>query len=83
MTQIQCPACGSQSFYTKDSEDEFNIFEFDLKEGKIIFNAEEPESNLPEIMEETETFCRRCAWHDKFKMLNPLAPSRFIGLSYS
>jgi hypothetical protein len=66
---MKCPACGSQSFYTKDPEDQYNILELDLKEGEIIFKAEETESNPPDIMEETETFCNRCAWHDKFKML--------------
>jgi hypothetical protein len=38
MTHMKCPACGSQSFYTKDPEDQFHIFEFDLKDGEIIFN---------------------------------------------
>ena len=69
MTQMKCPACGSQSFYRKDPEDQYNIFEFDLKDGEIISNAEEAESNQPDIVEETETFCKRCAWHDKFKLL--------------
>jgi hypothetical protein len=69
MTQMKCPACGSESFYTKDPEDQYNIFDFDLKEGKIIFNVEDTESNMPDVVEETETFCKRCAWHDKFKTL--------------
>ena len=69
MTQMKCPACGSESFYTKDPEDQYNIFNFDLKEGKIIFNVEDTESNMPDVVEETETFCKRCAWHDKFKTL--------------
>jgi hypothetical protein len=60
---------GLESFYTKDPEDQYNFFDFDLKEGKIIFNVEETESNPPDIVEETETFCIRCAWHDKFKTL--------------
>ena len=70
MTQMKCPACGSQSFYTKDPEDQYNIFEFGLKDGEIIFHAEETKSNPLDVVEETETFCKRCAWNDKFKMLN-------------
>jgi len=57
MTQMKCPACGSQSFYTKDPEDQYNIFEFDLKEGKVVFNPEVIESDPPEMVEEMETFC--------------------------
>ncbi len=34
MIQMKCPACGSQSFYTRDPEDQYNIFGFDLKEKK-------------------------------------------------
>ena len=69
MTQMKCPACGSQSFYTKDPEDQYNIFEFDLKDGEIIFNAEGTESNPLDVVEGTETFCKQCARHDKFKSL--------------
>ena len=72
MTQMKCPACGSQSFFTKDPEDQYSIFEFDLKDGEIVLNREEIESNPPDIVEETETFCKRCAWHDKFKILKQL-----------
>jgi len=69
VNQMKCPACGSQSFYTKDPEDQYNIFEFDLKEGKVVFNPEVIESDPPDMVEEIETFCKRCAWHDKFKTL--------------
>ena len=70
MNQRKCPACGSESFYTKDPADQYNIFNFDLKEGKVIFKVEDTDSNPPDIVEETETFCQRCAWHDKFRTLN-------------
>ena len=73
MNQRKCPACGSESFYTKDPEDQYNIFDFDLKEGKIIFKVEDTESNPPDIVEETETFCKRCAWHDNFRMLKQVS----------
>jgi len=37
----------SQSFYTKDPEGQFNIFEFDLKDRGIVFNTEENETDRP------------------------------------
>lgn len=30
MAPNKCPDCGSQGFYVKDSEDQYNISEFDL-----------------------------------------------------
>jgi hypothetical protein len=27
------------------------------------------ESEIPEVQGETETYCNRCAWHDKLKAL--------------
>ena len=73
MIQMKCPACGSESFYAKDPEDQYNIFDFDLKGGEVIFKAEDTESSPLNIVEETETFCTRCAWHDKFKRLKQVS----------
>ncbi|SHO49741.1 hypothetical protein [Desulfopila aestuarii] len=67
MAPMKCPDCGCESFYVKDPDDQFNIFEFDLKEGTIIPRSGE-EDQLS-VEEETETYCERCAWHDKFKAL--------------
>jgi hypothetical protein len=69
MVPMKCPDCGSQRFYVKDPEDQYNIFEFDLKEGEIVCSDKEAEGEPLEVVEETETFCDRCAWHDKFKTL--------------
>ena len=69
MSDKKCPLCGSHSFYLRDPEDEYEIYEFDLNEGKVIFQSAADEADLPEIAEETETFCNKCAWHDKFKVL--------------
>ena len=66
---MKCPDCGSQRFYVKDPEDQYNISEFDLKDGEIVYSDTEPD--LLEIVDDTETFCNRCAWHDKFKTLKP------------
>ena len=67
MVELKCPLCGSKSFYTKDPGDSYEIYEFDLTEGKIVFNSEVDESDLPTVDGETETYCNRCAWHEKFK----------------
>lgn len=69
MARSECPLCGSNSFYTKDPTDPYEIYEFDLSDGKIIFSAEVDEADLPVVDQETETYCNRCAWHDKLKAL--------------
>jgi hypothetical protein len=69
MAAMKCPDCGSQGFYIKDPEDQYNISEFDLQEGEIVFTAAETASANLELGDDTETFCDRCAWHDKFKTL--------------
>jgi hypothetical protein len=47
-----------------DPEDEYHTCEFELQEGQPVFEAEPQE-----IQPETETFCCRCSWHDRFKIL--------------
>lgn len=69
MAAMKCPDCGSQSFYIKDPEDQYNISEFDVQEGEIVFTSGEEASTNLELGDDTETFCDRCAWHDKFKTL--------------
>ncbi len=61
---MKCPTCGSQRFFVKDPEDDYDTHEFDLQEGQPMF-ADEPQEILPE----TETYCCRCSWHDRFKTL--------------
>jgi hypothetical protein len=69
MPDAKCPLCGSQRFFVKDPEDEYEIYEFDLNEGEVIFEGETNDEPLPEVLEDTETYCNKCAWHDKFKAL--------------
>lgn len=69
MTEMKCPDCGAQSFYVKDPDDQYELFEFDLKNGEIVGTGDEAASTDLEVSEETETYCDRCAWHDKFKAL--------------
>lgn len=69
MAPMKCPDCGCQRFYVKDPEDEFNLFEFDLIDEKIVPIDEENRANALEVQENTETYCDKCAWHDKYKTL--------------
>ena len=69
MPEKKCPLCGSQSFYVRDPEDDYEIYEFELEEGEVIFDLENSAAEVPEVAEETETYCNKCAWHDKFKSL--------------
>lgn len=72
MAPMKCPDCGAQSFYLKDPDDQYNIFEFDVGEGDIVFSDSQMASDRPELTEDSETFCDRCAWHDKFKILKKI-----------
>ena len=69
MSQTKCPLCGSQRFYVRDPEDQYETYEFDLNEGKVIFDPETAGTELPQVSAETETYCNKCAWHDRFKTL--------------
>lgn len=68
MVSKKCPDCGSKSFYVKDPDDQYTLFEFNWEEGKIIQTNPE-ESETIDVVDETETYCDTCAWHDKFKTL--------------
>ncbi len=70
MSERKCPYCGSQNFYVKDPEDQYEIYEFALQGGNIQFKpGEEETSQPPEIGAETETYCGTCSWHGKFNTL--------------
>jgi hypothetical protein len=62
---MKCPVCGSQKFFLKDPADEYETYEFELKDGQAKFAAQ-PREMLPE----TETYCHRCSWHGKFVVLS-------------
>lgn len=66
---MKCPDCGTDCFYVKDPEDQYNITEFSLVSGKIDYVDSGDEEERIEVAEDTEIFCDKCAWHDKFKVL--------------
>ena len=63
---MKCPMCRSEHFYVKDPEDEYNYYKFDCADGEIHFDAEVDASEVPEVRDETETYCGQCAWHGNF-----------------
>tara|TARA_Y100000589_G_C26603687_1_gene407363 strand:+ start:72 stop:287 length:216 start_codon:yes stop_codon:yes gene_type:complete len=69
MTPMKCPDCGAQRFYVKDPEDQYTISEFSLENGEIEYLDGEADESPLQVTDDTETFCDRCAWHDKFKTL--------------
>ena len=66
---MKCPICGSLNFFVKDAEDEYETREFELKGQDVVFNPAAAESDSPEVKSDTEIFCEKCAWHDKFQEL--------------
>ncbi|MFN2354286.1 MAG: hypothetical protein ABR512_07160 [Desulfopila sp.] len=69
MKNKKCPDCGATAFYVKDSEDQYNICEFSLEEGGVVYKDEMVEAERLPVFEDSEIFCDRCAWHDKHKVL--------------
>jgi hypothetical protein len=69
MAVWKCPFCGSQNFYVKNPEDQYEIFEFDLQGGQIQFKPGEEGGTPPAVEAETETYCGLCSWHGKFNTL--------------
>jgi hypothetical protein len=66
---MACPLCGCERFYVRNPLDEYETFEFYLKDGEIVFTAEDSDGRCPEIKDQTETYCDNCAWHGKSKEL--------------
>lgn len=62
----KCPLCGSMSFYVKDPADEYETHEFDLHNGEVAFGIQESGLEAPPILDHTDTFCNKCAWHGEF-----------------
>ncbi|MGD9248669.1 MAG: hypothetical protein PVI60_11960 [Desulfobacteraceae bacterium] len=62
---MACPVCQSIDFYLKDPVDQFEIYEFKCRNGKIEYTDEETEAEAPTISEDPEIYCKRCSWHGK------------------
>jgi len=67
---MKCPVCGSEQFYVRDQDDEYEIYPFNCREGSVCFDPDVDLSKAPVISDDTETFCNQCAWHGKLRTLN-------------
>lgn len=65
---MQCPLCRSRTFYVKDPDDPYELYRFDVTDGRICFEPELDPAQTPEIREGTETWCDKCAWHGNFNI---------------
>ena len=65
MKDDSCPRCGSEHFYVKNPDDEFDIVEFTYQNGEIRFDPEVAADDALDIDEHTEIYCNKCAWHAK------------------
>jgi hypothetical protein len=66
---MKCPLYGCKNFYIKDPEDDYETYAFESKNGEICFHENVDESDVPDIDDRTETFCDKCSWHGRYKML--------------
>ncbi|MFZ0134823.1 MAG: hypothetical protein WAK95_19970 [Desulfobacterales bacterium] len=66
---MKCPICQSVSFFVKDPDDEYTTFKFKCGDEDIRFDAEIDAAEIPEVHDDTEAFCDRCAWHGRFDAL--------------
>ncbi len=62
---MACPVCKSHQFYIQDPSDEYEVHEFECRDGQIRFTETEADDGQAEISEDNEVFCQICAWHGK------------------
>jgi len=66
---MACPVCQCDHFYVKDPTDEFEIYEFTLKNGRIQYEDDSAAAKAPDKDETPEIFCQRCTWHGKISKI--------------
>lgn len=69
MRESKCPVCGCKRFYVKNPDDEYDIYEFECRDGEPCFADDADPASCPPIAGGTETYCHQCAWHDHFDKL--------------
>lgn len=76
MRESKCPLCGSKSFFVKDPDDEYETYEFELKDGGPVFQQSLQDEEIPGIDSDTDTFCNRCSWHGPYGELDEKGQGR-------
>lgn len=64
---MTCPFCKSDQFYVKDTEDEWETFDFECKGGLIQFSDPDHASLNDQIEPDRTVYCQRCAWNGPCK----------------
>lgn len=67
---MNCPKCQSAIFCVKDPEDEYEVYEFEIQEGEIVFDPELDSESLPEVTGGTNVHCIQCSWQGQFSSLS-------------
>ncbi len=66
---MKCPVCGSLNFFVKDPADQYETYEFELQGEDVVFDAGAAKSDAAHLDSDTEVFCEKCTWHDRFQVL--------------
>ncbi|MGD9330732.1 MAG: hypothetical protein PVJ53_05435 [Desulfobacterales bacterium] len=66
---MKCPTCGSLEFYAKDPDDEYEEYRFTLQGDAVV--PDPTSTDALEIIQQSEAFCERCAWHGRLDQLKP------------
>ena len=74
MTETKCPVCGCRTFYIKNPQDAYDLYEFQYPDGRICFDPSVDASAVPQIDSDTEIFCNDCSWHGRFGVLKQEKP---------
>ena len=53
---MACPICKSIDFYTKNPDDDYDIFEFKYEKGLIQYEDDDAESDAPQMDENPEIY---------------------------
>ena len=69
MAESKCPVCGCKKFHVKNPDDDYDVYEFECRDGEVSFEEDLDDDECPQVSDTTETFCNACAWHDKFNKI--------------
>jgi hypothetical protein len=59
------PHCGCITFYVKDSDDEYETYEFGINDGEAVLSKEVNVSECPATDGENRINSNECAWYGK------------------
>ena len=63
---MECPYCGCKKFYVKNPDDEYETYGFDCESGKICFDPDIDESDIPGLNDDSHIYCKKCTWNGRY-----------------